>query len=86
MDTSSELFKNNYLTNFDDSGDYKVKAAVSDSYAETSKEFNVAVKNMNREPVMEEIPLSKVNENEEFIPATRTLSPMKSSLFKTTCG
>ena len=58
--------KNNYLTNFDDSGDYKVKAAVSDSYSEISKEFNAAVKNSNREPVMEEVPLSKVNENEEL--------------------
>ncbi len=58
--------ENNYQTNLDDAGEYKVKVTVSDPYTSISKEVKVIVKNANREPVIEELSFSKINENEEL--------------------
>jgi hypothetical protein len=53
-------------TDFDDNGIYDVVVTASDGELEDSQTIKLTVENLNRQPVFKELPLIKVNENEEL--------------------
>ena len=53
-----------WQTDFDDNGVYNVTISASDGDLEDSQTITITVENINRKPVIEELPVIKVNENE----------------------
>ncbi len=64
-----------YETTYDDSGSHTIKVDVSDDNDLTSQLWSVTVENTNRKPVMEEISLIEVKENEVVIIAPDVVDP-----------
>ncbi|MBS3102239.1 hypothetical protein J4458_02220 [Candidatus Woesearchaeota archaeon] len=71
--SGSDYFK--YEITYDDAGSHTVKVTVSDGKLSTENLWSVTVNNVNRKPVLEEIPAIKVKETE-----TVTIGPKAADL------
>ena len=69
-----------YKTTYDDSGSHTVKAEVSDGTGAVSQLWSVTVENVNRKPIMENIPSIKVKETETVTIDPKASDPDKNEI------
>lgn len=65
----------NYLTSYDDSGEYSAAIIASDGRLEAQKEVKLIIKDANRAPVFGEIPKHDVIEGNEMVIKIEALDP-----------